>query len=98
MPLCRDPGDPVREFREANFYAQAQYLRAIRPELEVHFISNISKYDQYINIYPGMNKNVQQNKVFGMKFSIVEMVPTSDDIIFKLCPTSQLPYNAKFKK
>ena len=25
------------EFREANFYAQARYLRAIRPELEVHF-------------------------------------------------------------
>ena len=25
------------EFREANFYAQARYLRAIGPELEVHF-------------------------------------------------------------
>ena len=43
-------------------------------------------------------KNGNQNKIIGMKFSIVEMVPTSGDIIFKLCPVSQLPYNAKFKK
>ena len=33
-----------------------------------------------------------------MKFSIVQNVPTSDDIIFKVFLASQLPYNAKIKK
>ena len=46
----------------------------------------------------GIVKNSQKMKVLRMKFSIVENVPTSDDIIFKLSPASQLPYNAKIKK
>ena len=33
----------------------------------------------------------------GIKFSIVKMIPTSDDDIFKLCPASQLPYGANIK-
>ena len=38
-------------------------------------------------------------KVLRMKFSIVEIVPTSDDDdVFKLSPASQLPYWAKIKK
>ena len=41
---------------------------------------------------------VKKKKVLIMKFSILENVPTSDDIIFKLSPASQLPYNAKIQK
>ena len=33
-----------------------------------------------------------------IEYSISENVPTPDNIIFKLCTASQLPYNAKFKK
>ena len=37
-------------------------------------------------------------KVLRMKSSIVENVPTSDDIIFKLSLAPQLPYNAQIEK
>ena len=37
-------------------------------------------------------------KVLRMRFSIVENVPMSDDIIFKLSRGSQRPYGAKSKK
>ena len=74
---------------------------APRPDgllLSINIYPNISNISKYIKIYPGINKTCQKNKVLGMKFSIVEMVPTFDDIIFKISPASQLPYNAKFKK
>ena len=37
-------------------------------------------------------------KVIRMRFSIVENVPMSDDIIFKISRGSQRPYGAKSKK
>ena len=40
----------------------------------------------------------QKMKVIRMKFSILEIVPTSNDSIFKLSPASQLPHGAKIKK
>ena len=40
----------------------------------------------------------QTMKVLRMSSPIVEIVPTSDDDIFKLSPASQLPCGAKFKK
>ena len=39
----------------------------------------------------------QKMKVLRMKFSIVENVPASNDIIFKPSPASQLPYNAQIQ-
>ena len=43
-------------------------------------------------------KKSRKMKVLRMKSSIVENVPTPDDIIFKLCTASQLPYNAQTRK
>ena len=37
-------------------------------------------------------------KFLRMRFSVLENVPTSDDIIFKLSRGSQRPYGAKSKQ
>ena len=39
-----------------------------------------------------------KNKSSQMKFSIVEIVPTSDDDVFRLSPVSQRPSGAKIKQ
>ena len=42
-----------------------------------------------------MEKGKNQQKTLIMKSSIVEIVPTSDDNVFKLPRASQRPYGAK---
>ena len=60
------------------------------------FCSRVGKLDVKLGKSGnGRDKKNVKKQVIIMKFSIVEIVPTSDDDIFKLSPASQLPYGAE---
>ena len=61
------------------------------------FCSRVGKLGVKLGKLGNGRKKTKKIKVLRMSSPIVEIVPTSDDNVFKLSPASQLPYGAKNK-